>query len=99
MAKLVSASSCVYTNLIQFPTAFYFFPLSLMLGKTPLGMVAGVLTLIGALNWGLVGVGDFLNRDLNVVEILLGAWPLVVTIVYVLVGLSALFVIFEGLKK
>jgi len=70
-----------------------------MLGKTPLGMVAGVLTLIGALNWGLVGVGDFLNRDLNVVEILLGAWPLVVTIVYVLVGLSALFVIFEGLKK
>ncbi|MDD5751901.1 MAG: DUF378 domain-containing protein [Candidatus Peribacteraceae bacterium] len=70
-----------------------------MLGKTPLGMVAGALTIIGALNWGLVGVGDFLNRDLNVVTMLLGTWPMVVTIVYVLVGLSGLFVIFEGLKK
>lgn len=70
-----------------------------MLGRSPFGMIAGALTVIGALNWGLVGVGDFLNRDLNVVEMLLGAWPMLVTIVYVLVGLSALFVIFEGLKK
>ncbi|MDD4628821.1 MAG: DUF378 domain-containing protein [Candidatus Peribacteraceae bacterium] len=70
-----------------------------MLGKTPLGMVAGLLTIIGALNWGLVGIGNFLNRDLNVVTMLLGSWPMVVSIVYVLVGLGAVMVLFEGLKK
>jgi len=70
-----------------------------MLGKTPLGMLAGLLTLIGAINWGLVGLGNFLNRDLNLVTMFLGSWPMVVSIVYVLVGLGAIMVIFEGLKK
>ena len=48
------------------------------------------LVMIGALNWGLVGVGGFAGQDLNVVHMLLGAWPTVEWIVYILVGLSAL---------
>jgi len=39
---------------------------------------------IGALNWGLVGL-----LDLNLVEMLLGTWPVLVQVVYILVGLSA----------
>lgn len=44
-----------------------------------------ILLVIGGINWGLVGTIDY-----NAVETLLGAWPLVVQVVYVLVGLSAI---------
>lgn len=52
--------------------------------------VAGLLVFIGALNWGLMGVGSFLGGNWNVVSLILGSWPTVESIVYVLVGLSAL---------
>jgi len=45
--------------------------------------------MIGALNWGLVGLGGFLGRDLNVVHLALGTWPAVESIVYLLVGVAA----------
>ena len=45
--------------------------------------------MIGALNWGLVGLGGFLGRDLNVVHLALGPWPAVESIVYLLVGVAA----------
>jgi hypothetical protein len=41
------------------------------------------LVVIGALNWGLVGLLNF-----NLVEALFGSWPWLVMLVYVLVGLS-----------
>jgi len=47
--------------------------------------VAAVLLLVGGLNWGLVGLFDF-----NLVTYLLGSYPVVVKVVYVLVGLAAL---------
>ena len=47
-------------------------------------MVTFVLVVVGALNWGLVGLLDF-----NLVTTLLGAWPSAVTLTYVLIGLSA----------
>lgn len=51
--------------------------------------IAYVLVIIGALNWGLVGLGGFMNAEMNVVKMVLGAWPAVESLVYVLVGLSA----------
>lgn len=65
-----------------------------MAGDT-LGKVANWLLLIGGLNWGLVGVGGFAGSDLNVIGLLLGsiAGGLVANLVYVLVGLSALWVL------
>ena len=54
----------------------------------PVTMIAKILLIIGGLNWGLVGLWDY-----NLVEVLLGAWPTVVTIVYALVGLSALWIL------
>lgn len=47
--------------------------------------------LVGAINWGLVGLGNFLGTDLNVVHMLLGSWSMLENIVYVLVGLSAVY--------
>ncbi len=55
----------------------------------PVHMVALVLVLVGALNWGLVGLFGF-----NLVSYLLGSWPMVERVVYVLVGLSAVLMVF-----
>lgn len=45
--------------------------------------------MVGALNWGLVG-----SFGWNVIDMVLGQWPLLVRAVYVLAGLSALVLIF-----
>ncbi len=52
-----------------------------------LHMVSFLLVLIGALNWGLVGLFNF-----NLVTSLLGTMPTVEKVVYILVGLSAVYV-------
>jgi len=52
-----------------------------------LHMVAFLLLVVGGLNWGLVGLFNY-----NLVEMLLGSMPSVVMIVYVLVGLSAVYI-------
>lgn len=50
--------------------------------------LAFVLVIVGALNWLLVAFGW------NLVEMILGGWPTLVTLVYVLVGLSAVYLVF-----
>jgi uncharacterized membrane protein YuzA (DUF378 family) len=52
-----------------------------------LHMVAFILMFVGALNWGLVGLFDF-----NLVSALLGSFPGFEKLVYVLVGLSAVYI-------
>ena len=63
-----------------------------------LHQIAFVLTIIGALNWGLIGLGSFAGADWNVVHIILGAAPSFEWTVYVLVGLSALYLAFTHKK-
>ncbi len=53
-----------------------------------LKQITYVLVLIGALNWGVYGVSG-----LDLVEIIFSSIPVVGRIVYVLVGLSALYII------
>lgn len=53
-------------------------------------MVAKWLLVVGGLNWGLMGVGMLMGSDWNVVKILLGSWPVVEAIVYILVGVAAI---------
>ena len=54
-------------------------------------MVAWILLVIGGLNWLLVGIGGFAGGNWNVVNLILGAWPAVEWLVYILVGLSAVY--------
>lgn len=56
-----------------------------------LHMVTWILLIIGGLNWGLTGIGGFAGANWNIVNLILGAWPQVEWIVYVLVGLSAVY--------
>lgn len=55
--------------------------------------VSYILVLVGALNWGLIGL-----LGLNLVELLVGDMPALERLIYALVGLSALVVIFKNKK-
>ena len=62
--------------------------------KSVLDWVVLILVIIGAVNWGLVGVAN-----INLVTIILGSIPLLVQIVYILVGLAGLYTIYLVTKK
>ena len=64
-----------------------------MCKKSPLDFIAAILAIVGAINWGLVGVFDY-----NLVTHLFGSMPMVVKVVYGLVGLSGVYALFM-LKK
>lgn len=53
-----------------------------------LHVIAFVLVVVGGLNWLLVGF------NFNLVEKLLGFSPMLVRVVYILVGLSAVYLVF-----
>jgi uncharacterized membrane protein YuzA (DUF378 family) len=53
-----------------------------------LHIVSFVLVIVGALNWGLIGLFHY-----NVVMSLLGAWPMVEQVVYILVGVAAVYLL------
>lgn len=55
--------------------------------------IAFILVIIGGLNWGLSGLGDFLGQDLNVVHLILSFSPQLESLVYVLVGASAVYLV------
>lgn len=55
--------------------------------------IAYALVIIGGLNWGLVGLAGY-----DVVAALFGAASAVSRTIYVLVGLSALWMLFSGRK-
>ena len=59
-----------------------------------LGPITSLLTVIGGLNWGLVALANF-----NVVDTIFGSIPAVAKIVYVLIGLSALYMAVAILPK
>lgn len=50
-------------------------------------MVAFTLLIVGGLNWGLMAL-----FNINLVNIVVGAWPMVEKLVYVLVGVSAVYI-------
>lgn len=50
--------------------------------------IGSYLLVVGAVNWGLVGLGGFFGGDWNVVHMLLGSWMWLENAVYVLVGVS-----------
>ena len=53
--------------------------------------VAWILVTVGALNWGLIGIGAFMGESWNLVAMLLSSWPEVEWLVYVLVGAAAVY--------
>ena len=58
-----------------------------------LHMVAFTLVVVGAVNWGLVGLADF-----NLVNMLLGSMPMLERLVYILVGASGVILAATHMK-
>lgn len=58
-----------------------------------LHMIAFILLVVGGLNWGLVGLFDY-----NLVNAILGNWEMLERLVYILVGLAAVWEVL-GHKK
>jgi uncharacterized protein len=57
----------------------------------PIGWIAFILVVVGGLNWGLVGLLDF-----DLVEAIFGAMSTISRVVYVLVGLAAIYTLVKG---
>ncbi|WP_423062578.1 DUF378 domain-containing protein [Candidiatus Paracoxiella cheracis] len=55
--------------------------------------IALILVIIGAVNWGLVGIANF-----NLVEFVFGGLTIVTKIVYILVGISGIVLIYSAAK-
>lgn len=53
--------------------------------------VALILLIIGGLNWGLVGLFNF-----NLVDAIFGAASIITRIIYILVGLAAIYYVVIG---
>jgi uncharacterized protein len=64
------------------------------MAKNAIDWIAMILVIIGGLNWGLVGLLNF-----NLVDTIFGIGSAISMIVYVLVGLSALWMIYYAFKE
>jgi len=62
--------------------------------KSVIDWIAYVLVIIGAINWGLVGLAS-----IDVVDSVLGSVAWLAKLVYVLIGLSGLWLIYVLAKK
>lgn len=62
--------------------------------RNPLNATALALVIIGAINWGLVGLFDF-----NLVAALFGDDSALTNLIYILVGLSGLYLAFAAFQR
>lgn len=70
------------------------------MNNNTLALVGTLLVVVGALNWGLVGLGWLMGgADWNVVHMILGSWMSVEAIVYVLVGVAGLWMLWDWYSK
>ncbi len=61
--------------------------------KSVLDWIVLILVIIGAINWGLVGIGVG-----DIIALIFGA-SVIATIIYILVGLAGLYTIYFIIKK
>lgn len=60
----------------------------------PLDWVALILLIVGGINWGLVGLSSF-----DLVGWVFDFMPMLETTIYILVGLSAIYILIRAIKK
>lgn len=68
--------------------------------RSAIDWIAYILVVIGALNWGLVGLSSFsaVSYNWDLVALIFGSWPAVAAIVYLLVALSGIWVLVKLFK-
>ena len=57
---------------------------------------AMVIIILGALNWGLVGLGAYAGgQNWNVIELLFKSWPEVINLVYLVIGIAGVWALYD----
>ncbi len=56
---------------------------------------ARILLIVGGINWGLVGLGYFIKKDLNFINLLSAYYTQLPAIIYCVMGLAAIWLIFK----
>ena len=71
------------------------------MSKSVIDWIAYILVVIGALNWLLVGIGSFNGIDYSwdLVALLFSGLPMIGAIIYLLVGLSGIWVLIKLFKE
>jgi len=64
------------------------------MARNILGWITAILVIIGALNWGLVGI-----LDLNLVTTIFGSIAWLEKVIYILIGLSGIWELILLFKK
>jgi len=64
------------------------------MAKNTLDIIAMILVIIGGINWGLFGLAK-----IDLVNLLLGNIEWLANAVYILIGLSAIYLIYYAIKK
>lgn len=56
--------------------------------------IAFILVVVGAINWGLLGLGWLMGgSNWNLVNLVLGSWAQLEAVVYILVGASGVYLV------
>ena len=63
-------------------------------GNCVMYLIAKILVIIGGVNWGIFGLGILMNKEWNIVHLIFSFSSTVEAIIYVLVGISAVIMIF-----
>jgi uncharacterized protein len=63
-----------------------------------LHIIAFILVIIGGVQWGLIGIAGFAGGNWDLLGMLFASMPSVLWIIYILVGLSALWLLFTHRK-
>lgn len=69
------------------------------MNKNPVDWIVYILVIVGALNWLAIGIGNFLGANYNVVDMALGGAPVVRDVIYIVIGLAALYLLYEKLLR
>lgn len=71
-----------------------------MAERSVIDWIASILVVIGALNWGLVGLNSFsvIDYSWDLVALALGGIPWLAAVVYLLVGLSGIWLLVKLFK-
>ena len=65
-----------------------------------LHIIGFILVMVGAINWGLVGLGMLAGgADWNLVHLIFGQWMPLEAIIYVLVGVAGVWIIVTHRKE
>jgi len=59
-------------------------------GNCTKSKIAHILVAAGGLNWGLVGIGDLMGSNWNIVNLVLGGIPYIEPLLYILIGLATI---------